>query len=300
MDRISIVRATCSEEGCNEVVKARGRCRKHYNRWLAVRPDGERCSIDSCKNVSFIKGICQKHYCRAAYEKKCKKLCSVDGCGRVLLSMGMCKTHRDENYKHKTVTSRRITPFLKIKDILTSGQVAKICNVDRRTVRMWIDGGTLLGYRITVDGERRVSKEELIRFMKEYDFPVFIEAKKCIVLAVFGEIEIDLESAEIAKKMIEEIGFVVHVCKDGFSSGLVIGKTKPHIIFVDCDKVGNHMPMLIAMSSSSDVIVATSDTEISKYSREFSELGIYAISKPYKIKTIIDEIAKHDLRTVQK
>ena len=34
------------------------------------------------------------------------------------------------------------------KDVLTTGEVAKICNVASRTVSKWFDSGQLKGYRI--------------------------------------------------------------------------------------------------------------------------------------------------------
>src|SRR5688572_17759958 len=36
----------------------------------------------------------------------------------------------------------------KVKDVLTTGEVAKICNVAPRTVSKWFDSGALRGYRI--------------------------------------------------------------------------------------------------------------------------------------------------------
>ena len=34
------------------------------------------------------------------------------------------------------------------KEVLTTGEVAKICNVAPRTVSKWFDSGSLKGYRI--------------------------------------------------------------------------------------------------------------------------------------------------------
>jgi hypothetical protein len=36
----------------------------------------------------------------------------------------------------------------KVKDVLTTGEVAKICSVAPRTVSKWFDSGALTGYRI--------------------------------------------------------------------------------------------------------------------------------------------------------
>ena len=50
-------------------------------------------------------------------------------------------------------------------DVLTTGQVAKICNVAPRTVSKWFDSGQLRGYRIPGSKDRRIPVQQLVRFM---------------------------------------------------------------------------------------------------------------------------------------
>ncbi|MHC5017975.1 MAG: helix-turn-helix domain-containing protein, partial [Planctomycetota bacterium] len=57
------------------------------------------------------------------------------------------------------------------KDVLTTGQVAQLCNVAPRTVTKWFDSGQLGGYRIPGSKDRRIPQSELIRFMKAHDIP---------------------------------------------------------------------------------------------------------------------------------
>ncbi|MCJ7779000.1 MAG: helix-turn-helix domain-containing protein, partial [Sedimentisphaerales bacterium] len=57
------------------------------------------------------------------------------------------------------------------KNVLTTGDVAKICNVAPRTVSKWFDTGQLKGYRIPGSKDRRIPVSELIRFMKAYNIP---------------------------------------------------------------------------------------------------------------------------------
>ena len=57
------------------------------------------------------------------------------------------------------------------KKVLTTGEVANICNVAPRTVSMWVDRGLLEGYRIPGSRDRRVPVAELVRFMKEHNIP---------------------------------------------------------------------------------------------------------------------------------
>ena len=71
------------------------------------------------------------------------------------------------------------------KDILTTGEVAKICNVAPRTVSKWFDTGQLRGYRIPGSKDRRIPMTGLIRFMKQHSIPIdSLQSGKTRVLIV--------------------------------------------------------------------------------------------------------------------
>jgi hypothetical protein len=63
--------STCSVEGCDSNVLARGWCRKHYNRWHATGDVADRpsqpatiCSVDGCDRKTLARGWCRNHYYR--------------------------------------------------------------------------------------------------------------------------------------------------------------------------------------------------------------------------------------------
>ena len=58
------------------------------------------------------------------------------------------------------------------KNVLTTGDVARICNVAPRTVSKWFDTGQLKGYRIPGSKDRRIPLNELIRFMQANNMPM--------------------------------------------------------------------------------------------------------------------------------
>jgi excisionase family DNA binding protein len=57
------------------------------------------------------------------------------------------------------------------KDVLTTGDVARLCNVSARTVQNWFDKGHLKGYKIPGTKIRRIPPAELIEFMKRNGMP---------------------------------------------------------------------------------------------------------------------------------
>ena len=60
----------------------------------------------------------------------------------------------------------------KANDTLTTGEVARICCVSIRTAQKWFDKGLLKGYILPGGVDRRIPKNELIRFMKKHDMPI--------------------------------------------------------------------------------------------------------------------------------
>lgn len=105
---------TCSIDGCDRPVRARGWCGLHYQRWKAhgnplgsvVASPKPICSIDGCEDVSNARGLCDRHYQDLRRRgqlpelKPRPKVCIVDGCGRSVYGHGWCQRHytRWRNY----------------------------------------------------------------------------------------------------------------------------------------------------------------------------------------------------------
>ena len=117
------------------------------------------------------------------------------------------------------------------KDVLTTGEVAKICNVAPRTVSKWFDSGALHGYRIPGSKDRRIPLNQLIRFMKQHGMPLNGLMSGCTrVLIVDDEQDI----VEVLEKILEdEAKYEVEVTNGGFAAGLTAEKFRPHVILLD-------------------------------------------------------------------
>ncbi len=117
------------------------------------------------------------------------------------------------------------------KDVLTTGEVAKICNVAPRTVSKWFDTGVLKGYRIPGSKDRRIPVSQLMRFMKEHGIPFDgITSGKTRILIVDDEQEIvDV----LHKALSEQANYDVRAATNGFSAGLECDRFKPHVMLLD-------------------------------------------------------------------
>jgi excisionase family DNA binding protein len=119
----------------------------------------------------------------------------------------------------------------KVKDVLTTGEVAKICNVAPRTVSKWFDSGALHGYRIPGSKDRRIPLNQLIRFMKQHGMPLNgLMTGQTRIMIVDDEQDI----VEVLEKILEdEAKYEVEVAKGGFAAGVTADKFRPHVILID-------------------------------------------------------------------
>ena len=119
----------------------------------------------------------------------------------------------------------------KKRDVLTTGQVAKICNVAPRTVSKWFDSGQLRGYRIPGSRDRRIPLDQLVRFMRAHGIPLNgVDGGLTRVLLV----DTNVEAANTIIEELEKDGrYEVRLAECGFDAGVVAEQFRPHVVFVD-------------------------------------------------------------------
>ncbi len=124
----------------------------------------------------------------------------------------------------------------KAKEILTTGEVARICRVAPRTVSKWVDTGQLRGYRIPGSRDRRIPLQQLIRFMKAHGMPLdAIETGQTRILVVDREPDL----TELIQQSLSQAGqYEVRVADSVLEAGAVLEQFKPHVLLVDVDLPG--------------------------------------------------------------
>ena len=119
----------------------------------------------------------------------------------------------------------------KVKDVLTTGEVAKICSVAPRTVSKWFDSGALHGYRIPGSKDRRIPLNQLIRFMKQHGMPLngLMTGSTRVMI-----VEEEQDIVEVLEKILEgEAKYEVEIARGGFAAGVTAEKFRPHVILLD-------------------------------------------------------------------
>ncbi|MGD8787430.1 MAG: helix-turn-helix domain-containing protein [Phycisphaerales bacterium] len=116
------------------------------------------------------------------------------------------------------------------KNVLTTGDVAKICNVAPRTVSKWFDNGQLKGYRIPGSKDRRIPLSELVRFMKMHNMPTTaLPVGRIRVLIADSNEKTSLALAEILQSKAD---YEVQTVQSNFATGAVVQKFIPHVLLI--------------------------------------------------------------------
>jgi len=116
------------------------------------------------------------------------------------------------------------------RTVLTTGEVAKICNVAPRTVSKWFDAGQLRGYRIPGSKDRRIPVDQLVRFMQAHGIPLNgLDAGRTRVLVI----ESDTLLAKSIGTALAGEGFEAMIASTGLEAGAAAEQLRPHVVVVD-------------------------------------------------------------------
>lgn len=117
------------------------------------------------------------------------------------------------------------------KNVLTTGDVAKICNVAPRTVSKWFDSGQLKGYRIPGSKDRRIPLNELLRFMRANNMPTeVLAAGKIRVLVLDAD---DQSGHNLMDALKGRGGYEALLARNGFEAGAAAQRFAPHVVLIN-------------------------------------------------------------------
>jgi len=115
------------------------------------------------------------------------------------------------------------------RDVLTTGEVARICQVAPRTVSKWVDTGKLRGYRIPGSRDRRIPMTQLIAFMRAHDIPLEgLDQGVCRIMVLSPGLPKGL-----AKQVNSAGRYDLKVAQNGFQAGMLAQQFRPHVVVVD-------------------------------------------------------------------
>jgi excisionase family DNA binding protein len=119
-----------------------------------------------------------------------------------------------------------------MKKVFTTGQVAKICKVAPRTVSKWFDSGRLRGYRIPGSQDRRIPRDNLIRFLKEHGMPLGeLEEEGWHKVLIIGAEKLFID--RMRELLPDDEDYKYELASSGFEAGIQAESFHPDTIIID-------------------------------------------------------------------
>jgi excisionase family DNA binding protein len=114
----------------------------------------------------------------------------------------------------------------------TTYEIAKFCDVYPSSVINWINDGKLKAYS-TPGGHHRVTREDLLKFLKQFNIPIPAElaGQEKRVLIVDDDIELARIIEKALRKHAKDIQ--TEVCHSGVDALIRIGQVVPDLVILD-------------------------------------------------------------------
>jgi excisionase family DNA binding protein len=120
---------------------------------------------------------------------------------------------------------------VKMKELFTTFEIAKMCSVDITTVINWVNSKKLKGYK-TPGGHRRIQLADFLDFLKKYNLPIpkGIESRET-VLIVDDDEQIRFFIRETLKRKWPQMQ--IWEAEDGFKAGKLLVEQQPALVILD-------------------------------------------------------------------
>ncbi len=180
------------------------------------------------------------------------------------------------------------------KEIFTAMEVTGILGVSLPTINRWLNSGELKGFRPSKNANWKVTRKELVRYMKEYDIPSeFLKDDKIRILVVDDE---EVITSLISKALEKDNNLEIDVANSGFKAGVKLTEFKPDIVILDIilgDMDGREFFKYINEDPELNGIkvIGISGKIIPSEEQSLLDMGFNAfIRKPFKINKLKDTI----------
>lgn len=183
----------------------------------------------------------------------------------------------------------------KIKDLLTTGEAAEICNVSQQTIIRCFDSGRLTGFRIPGSRFRRIPRDSLVKFMRENNMPMDgVERGKKKILIV----DDDAEIVELMVDVLSRDGrFDIRTASSGYEAGIMTQQFGPDLLILDYmlpDVNGNIVCQTIRRNpdyKNTKIIIVSGVVNESEIDGLLAAGAEAFVRKPFDIVELVDKIA---------
>ena len=182
----------------------------------------------------------------------------------------------------------------RVKDVLTTGEVATICNVAPRTVSKWFDAGSLRGYRIPGSKDRRIPMTNLVKFMQEHGMPLgaLQQGGKRVLI-----VDDKSDTLDVLKKvLVEQARYEVQLAHSGFEAGAACGSFTPHVMLLNLHLDDVRPEAIVKMVRGNDDLAMTKLVAVSGKLTEGQAKSLLNqgfdgyLKKPFHVRQVIETV----------
>jgi excisionase family DNA binding protein len=122
------------------------------------------------------------------------------------------------------------------KQVFTTGEAAKICNVSQQTIIRCFDSGRLQGFKVPGSRFRRIPRNELVRFMQQNNMDFGrLESGPVQVLVIGLSVA---ETDSIIQNHAVGHNIKIHHAEDAWEAGFLAQKCKPELVLINLSVPG--------------------------------------------------------------
>jgi CheY-like chemotaxis protein len=168
---------------------------------------------------------------------------------------------------------------------LTTGDIAKLCGVNFRTVIRWIQRGHLKAFQLPGRGDNRVLVSDFLTFLRDNDMPIPEEFQRGMRTVLI--VEADEKAAKSMERSLKKVGFQTAIAADGFEAGSLANSLQPGLITLDPEAPGLGGVEVVRAIRSNPVLSTTKILLVSGMTRDQLEEAVAAgadgyLAKPFK------------------
>ena len=170
------------------------------------------------------------------------------------------------------------------KQVFTTGEAARLCNLSQQTIIRCFDSGRLRGYRVPGSRTGRIPRGELIRFMKGHHMPLDALGESETVMLL---VENEQETVEDIQRIAQNIGgYSMHVATNAYEAGVLTAKLEPEVLIInlrlpDLDVAAVCRSVRIANGEAGTRVMLLANKFRNEEMKQYEAIGVkYFIRKP--------------------
>jgi excisionase family DNA binding protein len=138
------------------------------------------------------------------------------------------------------------------KQVFTTGQAAKICNISQQTIIRCFDNGRLQGFKIPGSRFRRIPRGELLRFMQKNNMDTTRLGSGCLQVLVIGLDSVGVDGLIKTNSVGHNVK--INYADDAWTAGFMANECNPNLILVNPNTEGINTGAILASLSNGATI----------------------------------------------